>query len=147
VAVDRTIATVAASAIITGGYECGVDRRGGCVPEETVLLVEDEPAIRELIATALTLDGYQVLTARNGVEALQVFDQHGQSINLVLTDIRMPYLEGDELIAQLKERRRTLKIVAFSAYPGMAPADGTPFIAKPFTHDQLLALVRATLNG
>src|SRR3954468_2690011 len=69
---------------------------------ETILLVEDEPAVRQLFAAALKRAGYSVYEARNGQEAMKVFDQHGESIDLLLTDMRMPYMGGAELAHQLR---------------------------------------------
>ena len=82
----------------------------GAAPQdtrETILLVEDEPAVRQLFAQALTRAGYRVYEARNGQEALKVFDQHGDSIDLLLTDMRMPFMGGAELAHQLRARRTT----------------------------------------
>jgi len=114
---------------------------------ETILLVEDEPAVRQLFAQALTRAGYKVHETRNGQEALKVFDQHGDSINLVLTDMKMPYMGGAELAHHLRARRRTLKLLCISGYPGNLDADlAVDFLAKPFSRDQLLRKVREVLD-
>src|SRR6478735_11542531 len=78
---------------------------------ETILLVEDEPAVRQLFAQALTRAGYHVYEARNGQEAMKVYDQYGDSIDLLLTDMRMPYMGGAELAEHLRARRGTLKMI------------------------------------
>ena len=81
-----------------------------------ILLVEDEPAVRQLFLLALTRAGYRVYEARNGQEALKMFDQHGDSIDLLLTDLRMPYMGGAELAqhlratAQVVETHRDLRL-------------------------------------
>lgn len=112
---------------------------------ETIEVVEDEPAIRGLMATALERAGYRVIQARNGQEALDLFDG---TVDLVVTDMRMPYVAGQALIDTLRERRRTLKVVAISGYPGSAPDDpDIPFLAKPFSRDQLLDAVREVLTS
>ena len=90
---------------------------------ETILLVEDEPAVRQLFAQALTRAGYRVHEARNGQEAMKVFDQHGDSIDLLLTDMRMPYMGGAELAQHLRARRNTLKLIGVSGIPA---ADRSP---------------------
>jgi CheY-like chemotaxis protein len=72
---------------------------------ETILLVEDDPAVRRLFANALTRAGYRVHEARNGLEALKVFDTAGAGVDLVLTDMRMPYMGGAELTRHLREKR------------------------------------------
>ena len=114
---------------------------------ETILLVEDEPAVRQLFAQALTRAGYQVHEARNGEGALKVFAQHEDSIDLLLTDLRMPYMGGAELARQLKARRKTLKLICVSGYPGGVETEMTSdFLAKPFSRDALLAKVREVLD-
>ena len=114
---------------------------------ETILLVEDEPAVRQLFAQALMRAGYRVYEARNGQEAMKVFDQHGDTVDLLLTDMRMPYMGGAELAQHLRARRRTLKLLCVSGYPGAAADDlKADFLAKPFSRDDLLAKVREVLD-
>ena len=114
---------------------------------ETILLVEDEPAVRQLFAQALTRSGYTVLEARNGQEAMKIFDQHGDSVDMLLTDLRMPYMGGAELAHHLRGRRRTLKLLCISGYPGQLDADlAADFLAKPFSRDDLLKKVREVLD-
>jgi CheY-like chemotaxis protein len=114
---------------------------------ETILLVEDEPAVRQLFMMALTRAGYRVYEARNGQEALKMFDQYGDSIDLLLTDLRMPYMGGAELAQHLRARRRSLKLIAISGYGGTTQQDlNADFLAKPFSRDDLLAKVREVLD-
>ena len=114
---------------------------------ETILLVEDEPAVRQLFSLALSRAGYRVLEARNGQEAVKVYDQHGDTIDLLLTDIRMPYMGGVELVRQLRSRRRTLKLLCISGYTGGSELDmADDFLAKPFSRDELLDKVRKILD-
>lgn len=114
---------------------------------ETILLVEDEPAVRQLFAQALMRAGYRVYEARNGQEALKIFDQHGDGIDLLLTDMRMPYMGGAELAQHLRGRRRTLKLICVSGYPGAIDPDMTAdFLAKPFSREDLLKKVREVLD-
>ena len=114
---------------------------------EAILLVEDEPAVRQLFATALSRAGYKVYEARNGQEALKIFDQHGDAIDMLLTDMRMPYMGGAELAHQLRGRRRTLKLLCISGYPGSLDDDlASDFLAKPFSRDDLLKKVREVLD-
>ena len=114
---------------------------------ETILLVEDEPAVRQLFAQALMRAGYRVFEARNGQEAMKVFDQHGDKVDLLLTDMRMPYMGGAELARHLRARRKTLKLLCVSGYPGGADTQLTSdFLAKPFSRDDLLAKVREVLD-
>jgi CheY-like chemotaxis protein len=121
----------------------------GSAPDlrETILLVEDEPAVRQLFMLALTRAGYRVYEARNGQEALKMFDQHGDSIDLLLTDLRMPYMGGAELAQHLRARRKSLKLIAISGYAGTTEQDlEADFLAKPFSRDDLLAKVREVLD-
>jgi len=113
---------------------------------ETILLVEDEPAVRQLFLVALTRAGYRVFEARNGQEALKMFDQHGDSIDLLLTDLRMPYMGGAELAQHLRARRKTLKLIAISGYVSNPEDLAADFLAKPFSRDDLLAKVREVLD-
>ncbi|HUR81928.1 MAG TPA: response regulator [Thermoanaerobaculia bacterium] len=124
---------------------------GGAVTEsdarETILLVEDEPAVRQLFAQALSRAGYRVFEARNGQEAVKIFDQHGEGIDLLLTDMRMPYMGGAELAQHLRARRSTLKLICVSGYPGGTDPEMTKdFLAKPFSRDDLLNKVREVLD-
>ena len=111
----------------------------------TILLADDEPAIRSLIETALSDEGYQVLAAKNGYEALQVFDQRGADIDLVITDMCMPYIGGSELIAALQARHATLKCLCITAYASDA-ALGLPLLQKPFSRVDLLRTVHDVLS-
>jgi CheY-like chemotaxis protein len=114
---------------------------------ETILLVEDEPAVRQLFLLALTRAGYRVLEARNGQEALKLFDHHGDEIDLLLTDLRMPYMGGAELAQHLRARRKSLKLIAISGYAGPTEHElDADFLAKPFSREDLLAKVREVLD-
>jgi two-component system, cell cycle sensor histidine kinase and response regulator CckA len=115
--------------------------------QETILLVEDEPAVRQLFAQALTRAGYHVYEARNGQEAMKVYDQHGDTIDLLLTDMRMPYMGGAELAEHLRARRGTLKMICVSGYPSSEGNQLTSdFLAKPFSRDDLLSKIREVLD-
>jgi signal transduction histidine kinase/ActR/RegA family two-component response regulator len=127
----------------------GVAARG-----ETILLVEDEDAIRRLTARFLQQLGYRVLSARRGLEAVAVAAGHHGVIHLVLTDIRMPELTGPELVERLRVARPGLPALFMSGYVndpvarrgGVNPhAEG--ILAKPFTLEQLAQRVRAALDA
>jgi two-component system cell cycle sensor histidine kinase/response regulator CckA len=114
---------------------------------ETILLVEDEPAVRQLFASALTRAGYRVHEARNGQEALKVFEQVGSSIDLLLTDMRMPYMGGAELAQRLSAGAGRFRLLYISGYPGTPDAEHTEdFLAKPFSREELLKKVRQVLD-
>jgi two-component system cell cycle sensor histidine kinase/response regulator CckA len=115
--------------------------------QETILLVEDEPTVRSLFATALTRAGYTVYDARNGEEAVKVFEEHRDAIDLLLTDLRMPYMNGAELARELRGRKNDLKLLCISGYPGsVATTVVSDFLAKPFSRDEMLKKVREVLD-
>jgi two-component system cell cycle sensor histidine kinase/response regulator CckA len=115
--------------------------------QETILLVEDEPAVRQLFATALARAGYTVFEARNGEEAVKVFDEHADNIDLLLTDMRMPYMGGAELAGALRGRKEDLKMICISGCGGsVATAVSSDFLAKPFSRDEMLKKVREVLD-
>ena len=115
--------------------------------QETILLVEDEPAVRQLFATALSRAGYKVFEARNGEEAVKLFEQHAAEVDLLLTDMRMPFMGGAELAKELRSRKTGLKLICISGYPGsLHTLDPPDFLAKPFSRDEMLRKVRDVLD-
>ena len=116
-------------------------------PRETILLVEDEAVVRRLFVKALTESGYRVLEAADGSEGLEVFGRHAASIDLLVTDLRMPTLGGVELAERVRALRPSVKLVCMSGYPsGDISHLGADFLAKPFSRDILLAKVREVLD-
>ncbi len=121
--------------------------------EETILLAEDEPAVRELAARVLKGLGYRVLVAENGPEALARAAEHGGRLDLLLTDVVMPEMGGRELAARLRQIQPGLRILFVSGYAGDLAAlqealtEGTDFLAKPFAVADLARRVRALLDG
>lgn len=117
----------------------------------TVLVVDDEEAVRHLASRMLTWMGYQVLEARHGREALATVEEHNGPIHLVLTDIKMPGMNGRELGRQIEERWPSIPILYMSGFASEVFRDGlleagAPFLAKPFTQDDLSTRVRAMLE-
>lgn len=111
-----------------------------------VLLVDDEPAVRHLFALALSREGYHVVEAGNGAEALQVAAQL-DAIDLVVTDIVMPVMKGPELAARLRERLPNLPIVFVSGY--LVSDDLGPnahMLAKPFVRQDLVKKVQDVIG-
>ena len=130
--------------------------RGSAAPPsvgETVLLVEDEIAVRNTARRVLERHGYHVLEARHGADALMLWDERDGTIDVVLTDLRMPEMGGGELLTQLRARRPTLPAVLMSGYvQAPLPADRVPgppvrTLDKPFTPEQLLQAVRRALDA
>ena len=116
---------------------------------ETVLLVEDEGDVRGIAREALTLHGYTVLEARDGVDALQVAAAHTGAIDLLIADIVMPRLGGRELLEQLRHAHPRMKVVFMSGYANREAFEmppGSTFLGKPFTLNGLARLVRAVLD-
>ena len=120
---------------------------------ETILLAEDEASVLNLAAKILRDHGYNVLTASNGLEALEISNNYGKPIDLLLTDVVMPHMNGRELAEQLLLQRPGTRVLYISGYtdnvimrhgvlgPGMA------FMAKPLGLDSLTRKVRAVLDG
>jgi nitrogen-specific signal transduction histidine kinase len=124
--------------------------RGG---RETILVVEDEPVLRELVQEILKEYDYQVIEAASGVEALRVWDEFEGEIDLLLTDMVMPEgMSGRELATQLKKRKPSLKVIYSSGYsPDSMGQDfghsDTIFLSKPYLPPQLARTVRQCLDG
>lgn len=111
-----------------------------------VLLVDDEPAVRNLFALALRREGYHVIEAGNGAEALLAAAQL-DAIDLVVTDIVMPVMKGPELAARLRERFPTLPFVFVSGY--LVSDDLGPnaqMLAKPFVRQDLIKKVQDVIG-
>jgi CheY-like chemotaxis protein len=124
-----------------------------CGGSETLLLVEDEPAVREFAVAVLRSHGYRVLQACSGVDALEVWKWHGPRIALLVTDIVLPDgLGGVELAARLRKERPALRVVLTSGYAnetsgeGFQPPAGMHLICKPFKPQALAQAVRDTLD-
>ena len=118
----------------------------------TVLVVDDEEAVRRLASRMLTWSGYQALEARHGREALATIEQHAGPIHLVLTDIKMPGMNGRELGREIERRwpdKRILYMSGFASevFQGGLLEPGAPFLAKPFTQEDLTGKVRGLLEA
>ena len=118
-----------------------------------ILLVEDEEGLRGLNARGLRSRGYTVLEAGNGVEAIEVLEATAQKVDLVVSDVVMPEMDGPTLYKELRERNPDLKVVFVSGYAEEAFAKSLPeggkfaFLSKPFTLKQLVATVKETIAG
>ena len=118
---------------------------------ETLLLVEDEPALRNAATRVLRKSGYLVIVAADGLEALDMLERDA-AVDLIITDVVMPRLGGNELIRELKDRGRRVRVLFTSGYPGRGDVPeemepGYPFLTKPWTIPDLLGAVRAALDG
>ena len=121
--------------------------------EGTILLVEDEEGLRALNARGLTSRGYTVLEAGNGIEAIEVLEKSGRPVDLVVSDVVMPEMDGPTLARELRTRNPGLKIIFVSGYAEDVFQKHLPehekgqygFLPKPFTLKQLVAAVKETL--
>ena len=120
---------------------------------ETIMVVEDEEDVREMICNLLRSQGYSVLAAENGADALQVWKRHEDPVHMLLTDVVMPSMGGPELADWLAPLRAQMKVVFISGYPGddalqnlLAKSDFA-FLPKPFTRTALLTKVRESLDS
>ena len=117
--------------------------------DETVLVVEDDEDVRDFVQFVLARAGYRVLVAEDGVRALELAESRPQAIDLLLSDIVMPRLNGHELARHLVARRPRVKVMHMSGYPGIRGSDGSPdapFLQKPFSPEELLRAVRNALD-
>jgi PAS domain S-box-containing protein len=118
--------------------------------QETLLLVEDDRAVREMTASFLRQLGYRVLEAPDGKQALEIFAAAEEPIDLLVTDVVMPEIGGPELRERIESPR--IKVLFMSGYPGEAMADrgllerGAPLLEKPFTLQELARRVRDVID-
>jgi len=118
----------------------------------SILLVEDEEAVRAFAARALSSRGYKIYEAESGVDALEVMDEAGGKIDLVVSDVVMPELDGPSLLRELRKKRPDLKIIFISGYAEDAFKKNLPegedfqFLPKPFSLKQLAIAVKETLG-
>jgi len=120
---------------------------------ETILVVEDEDPLREMLVMFLTMKGYKVFTARDGAEAVEVFREHEKEVDLVLSDIGLPKIDGWEAYQQMKGRNTSLRVIFASGYldgnrrAEMISGGVRDFVQKPFDTQEVLRKVRDVLDG
>jgi CheY-like chemotaxis protein len=138
--------------------ETAIDDVAENIPEkalagsETILLIEDEEAVRKLVRRTLEKHGYQLLVAASGTEALELAQNYTASIQLVISDVVMPQMGGREVAEQLKAVRPGIQILFISGYTentmmrGGNVSEGETFLQKPFTPLTLARRVREMLD-
>jgi PAS domain S-box-containing protein len=120
---------------------------------ETILLVEDEPDVRRLAGDMLRSQGYNVLEAANGAEAIRVWQTHGNTVDLLVTDVIMPQMSGPQLAEKLVAERPGLRVLYISGYTDDIVAQhgisgsGNTLLQKPFTRKRLGDRVRKLLDS
>jgi len=143
--------TVAANG---GAREPAADARprADLTGQGTILLVEDEEGLRSLNARGLRSRGYSVIEASNGVEALEALEEKNGAVDLVVSDVVMPEMDGPTLLKTMRTRNPDLKIIFVSGYAEDAFEKSLPenqqfaFLPKPFTLSQLVAAVKETMT-
>jgi two-component system cell cycle sensor histidine kinase/response regulator CckA len=133
--------------------DAGLFPDNGSRGAETVLVVEDEPAVRGLVESVLGLHGYQVIGAGNAGDALELSTSYEGRIDLLLTDVEMPDMSGRELAQRLRAERTEMRLLYMSGHDeddvagyGVV-ASGGIFLPKPFTVAALTERVRKVIDG
>lgn len=124
---------------------------GDC--RETVLVVDDDPGVRGFVSEALEREGYTVLKAGDGEEALRIFREYRGPIHLIITDVIMPRLTGPEWVRQLDVWMRGIKVLFITGNPELIVHPwnvldrDVSFLKKPFDLSTLRRTIRAMMNG
>jgi len=133
--------------------EATEDKKIGLTPRaETILVVEDDPDVRRIVCKLLSMSGYKILESNDPVVALKLFEQHSDEVDLLITDVIMPSMNGRQLYEQIALLRPGTKVLYISGYAdgiiddGGILADGVNFLQKPFTPDALTVKVKQVLD-
>jgi CheY-like chemotaxis protein len=120
---------------------------------ELILLIEDETEVAELAAEMLAEEGYKVILAGDGFEALKIYEKIGKQIGLVILDYFLPVMDGDAIFDELRGMNPNINVVLSSGFAeqhkisAMLNQGLSGFIPKPYTREKLLAQVRSTLDA
>ncbi len=153
---DKPAVKVAENGAVTGATPAPVQADPPAKPDltgsETVLLVEDEEAVRAFGARALARHGYRVLEASSGIDALHVVEEHDGPISLIVSDVVMPEMDGPTMLGELRRKGITAKIIFCSGYAEEAFSRNLPegetfgFLPKPFTLQKMIEEVKKALG-
>ncbi len=122
-------------------------------PRELILIIDDEPEIAEFASTILAEEGYKVIVAKDGFEALKIFQQIHRQVGLIILDFFLPVMDGDAVFEELKALSPSVNVVLSSGFAeqnkiGAMLAQGLRgFIPKPYTREKLLEQVRSALDA
>lgn len=134
---------------VTGIVRLGVSSRADYIPsmrQSTILIVDDESSLREVVVRSLQAEGYRVIEAGDGLQALALIDQDHLDIALVITDIRMPRMDGRELAERITVRPTPLPMIFISGYDQRGVNLPGSLFPKPFSVDVLLREIRRLLG-
>ena len=117
-----------------------------------VLVVDDEALVRNLMVTILEDAGFEVLTANDGVEALEVFEKNSDRIRLILLDMMMPRMNGEEVYTEIRAKNPETSIILMSGFSEEQatrgiPGDDAKFLKKPFQINALLSTIQRVLDS
>ena len=152
VTIDSVVDVGTTVTVVLRGADATPVPAGGAAVEtpagghERILLVEDEATLRMATARILVEQGYEVLVAGNGVEALEVFEREGGALDVVVTDVAMPRMRGDELAQQLRERSPGMPVIFLSGYDTSQATLTGRLLTKPVADDALLRAIREVLD-
>ena len=111
-----------------------------------VLVVDDEQMIRTFVGVLLQKDGHEVLAARNGVEGIALFRSYADRIHLVITDMKMPLMDGATMIELIRQTRPQTRIICMTGYSEIALPEGVVALPKPFTPEVLRDCVQRAMG-
>jgi len=115
---------------------------------KTLLVVDDQASIRNILVQVLKQEGYQVLSAGHGVDALEVASGTPQKIDVLITDLSMPFMGGEELIQRLTAARPETRVICLSAgFTKVSLSEDVLFLPKPFSLKDVVAMVKRVLDG
>lgn len=120
---------------------------------QTILVADDDPVVLDILRETLSRQGYPIVLAQDGEEAIQQLERHGEEIRLAIVDLLMPKRSGLQVLERLKQTAPTVKVILSSGYhPGdslenLAEDQGVAFLAKPFLLSDLLRLVERLLQA